>query len=47
MSIYESEFNELCAEIRRLERQLRMTDDPVRKAEINAEIENLYWEMEG
>ena len=42
-----SNFDELCAEIRRLERKLRMTDDPIRKAEINAEIENLYWELEG
>ena len=42
-----SNFDELCAEIRRLERKLRMTTDPVRKAEINAEIENLYWELEG
>ncbi len=42
-----SNFDEICREIRRLERQLRMTTDPVRKAEINAEIENLYWEMEG
>ena len=42
-----SNFDEICREIRRLERQLRMTVDPVRKAEISAEIENLYWEMEG
>jgi len=42
-----SNFDELCAEIRRLERKLRMTTDPIRKAEINAEIENLYWELEG
>jgi len=40
-------FDELCAEIRKLERKLRMTTDPVRKAEISAEIENLYWELEG
>lgn len=40
-------FDELCAEIRRLERKLRMTTDPIRRAEINAEIENLYWELEG
>lgn len=40
-------FEELCKEIRRLERKLRMTTDPVRKAELNAEIENLYWELEG
>lgn len=40
-------FDELCAEIRKLERKLRKTADPVRRAEINAEIENLYWEMEG
>lgn len=40
-------FDELCMEIQKLERKLRMTTDPVRKAEINAEIENLYWEMEG
>lgn len=40
-------FDELCAEIRRLERKLRMTADPVRKAEIMGEIELLYWEMEG
>jgi len=40
-------FEELCAEIRRLERKLRMTTDPVRKAEIMGEIELLYWEMEG
>ena len=42
-----SNFDELCREIQKLERQLRMTADPVRRAEINAEIENLYWEMEG
>ena len=42
-----SNFEELCAEIRRLERKLRMTADPVRKAEIMGEIELLYWEMEG
>jgi hypothetical protein len=42
-----SNFDELCAEIRRLERKLRMTADPVRKAEIMGEIELLYWEMEG
>ena len=41
------DFDELCAEIRKLERKLRMTADPVQKAEINAEIENLYWELEG
>jgi len=40
-------FNEICAEIQKLERKMRMTADPVRKAEINAEIENLYWELEG
>ena len=40
-------FDELCAEIRRLERKLRMTTDPIRRAELNAEIENLYWELEG
>ena len=40
-------FEEIVEEIRRLERKLRMTADPVRKAEINAEIENLYWELEG
>ena len=40
-------FEELCAEIRKLERKLRMTADPVRRAELNAEIENLYWELEG
>lgn len=42
-----SNFDELCAEIRRLERKLWMTTDPVRKAEIMCEIENLYWELEG
>ena len=42
-----SNFEELCAEIKRLERKMRMTTDPVRKAEINAEIEYLYWELEG
>lgn len=42
-----SNFEELCAEIRKLERKMRMTTDPVMKAEINAEIENLYWELEG
>ena len=42
-----SNFEELCAEIRRLERKLRMTADPVRKAEIMGEIELLYWAMEG
>lgn len=42
-----SNFDEICREIRKLERKLRMTADPVRKAEINAEIENLYWELEG
>lgn len=42
-----SNFDELCAEIRKLERKLRMTADPVRKAEIMGEIELLYWEMEG
>ena len=41
------QLDELCAEIRKLERKLRMTTVPVRKAEINAEIENLYWELEG
>ena len=40
-------FEELCAEIRKLERKLRRTTDPARIAEINAEIENLYWELEG
>ena len=40
-------FDELCAEIQNLERKLRNTSDPVRKAELNAEIENLYWELEG
>lgn len=40
-------FDELCAEISRLERKLRITIDPVRRAEINVEIENLYWELEG
>lgn len=42
-----NDFEELCAEIRKLERKLRTTTDPVRRAELNAEIENLYWEMEG
>ncbi len=42
-----SNFDELCAEIRRLERKLRMTTDHIRRAELNAEIENLYWELEG
>ena len=42
-----SNFDELCAEIQKLECKLWMTTDPVRKAEINAEIENLYWELEG
>ena len=41
------DFEELCDEIRKLERKLRMTADPVRKAELRAEIENLYWELEG
>ena len=40
-------FEELCREIQKLERKLRMTIDPVRRAEIMYEIENLYWEMEG
>lgn len=40
-------FNEICIEIQKLERKLRMTADPVRKAEILCEIENLYWELEG
>ena len=40
-------FDEICAEIRKLERKLRFTADPVRKAELRAEIENLYWELEG
>lgn len=40
-------FDEICAEIRKLERKLRRTNDPVRIAELNAEIENLYWELEG
>lgn len=42
-----SNFDELCAEIQKLERKLRRTVDPARRAEINAEIENLYWELEG
>lgn len=42
-----SNFEELCAEIQRLERKLRRTADPVRKSEILCEIENLYWELEG
>lgn len=41
------EFEEICAEIRMLERKLRRTSDPVRKAEIMGEIEYLYWELEG
>ena len=41
------EFEEINAEIQRLERKLRRTSDPVRKAEIMCEIENLYWELEG
>lgn len=40
-------FDEICAEIRKLERKLRRTNDPVRRAEISAEIENMYWELEG
>lgn len=40
-------FDELCREIRKLERKMRVTVDPVKRAEINAEIENLYWEVEG
>lgn len=40
-------FDEICREIRKLERKLRITADPVRKAEILCEIENLYWELEG
>lgn len=40
-------FDEICAEIRKLERKLRRTTDPVRRAEISAEIENMYWELEG
>ena len=40
-------FDEICSEIRKLEHKLRMTADPVRRAEISAEIENLYWELEG
>ena len=40
-------FTEIIAEIQRLERKLRRTADPVRKAELNAEIENLYGELEG
>ena len=40
-------FDEIVVEIQKLERKLRRTVDPVRRAEINAEIENLYWEMEG
>lgn len=35
-------FDEICREIRKLERKLRSTADPVRKAEISVEIENLY-----
>ena len=42
-----SNFDEIITEIQRLERKLRRTADPVRRAEINAEIENLYWELEG
>lgn len=42
-----SNFEEICLEIRKLERKLRMTTDPIRRAELNAEIENLYWELEG
>ena len=42
-----ADFDEIIVEIQKLERKLRITADPVRKAEINAEIENLYWEMEG
>lgn len=42
-----SNFDEICREIQKLERKLRMTTDPIRRAELNAEIENLYWEMEG
>lgn len=41
------DFDEICVEIQRLERKLRMTVDPARKAEIKLEIENLYWELEG
>lgn len=41
------DFEEINVEIQRLERKQRKTSDPVRKAEINAEIENLYWELEG
>ena len=40
-------FDEIVEEIQRLERKLRRTYDPVRKAEITCEIENLYWELEG
>ena len=40
-------FEEICEEIGKLERKLRFTADPVRKAEIMYEIENLYWELEG
>lgn len=42
-----SDFEEIIVEIQRLERKLRSTADPIRKAELNAEIENLYWELEG
>lgn len=40
-------FDEICSEIQKLERKLRITADSVRKAEILCEIENLYWELEG
>lgn len=40
-------FEEICAEIRKLERKLRHTTDPAMRNTINAEIENLYWELEG
>ena len=41
------EFDELCRALRKLERRLQNTTDPVRKAEITCEIERLYWEIEG
>lgn len=40
-------YDEIITEIQRLERKLRRTVDPARRAEINCEIENLYWELEG
>lgn len=42
-----ADFDEIIAEIRKLERKLRHTTDPVMRNTINAEIENLYWELEG